>query len=110
MLCSLTWFSPTYSGVGKRQGHLEEWALRHPQLAPNLPCIPCAEKAQLPWLIFLADLCLCLHLHTDVGFLFSSLKQTNGCDGELYGSQPSSRRSGRVSIANLRGTAFTRAA
>lgn len=39
-------------------------------------------------------------------FLFSSLKQTNGYDGELYGSQSLNRRSGRVSIVNLHGSKF----
>ena len=33
---------------------------------------------------------------------FSSLTQTNGYDGDLYGSQSLSRRSGRVRIVNVR--------
>lgn len=51
-----------------------------------------------------ADLCLCLHLYTDVSFFFYSLKQTNGYDGDVYGSQTLNRRSGRVSIVNLHDT------
>lgn len=67
----------------------------------------------IPGWFFLADRYLsiiCLHLYADVTFLFSSLKQTNGYDGELYGSQPPSRRSGRVSTVRLHGTEFRQVA
>lgn len=67
----------------------------------------------IPGWFFLADLYLsviCLHLCADVTVFFSSLKQTNGYDGEVYGSQPLSRRSGRVSTGHLHGTEFKQVA
>lgn len=67
----------------------------------------------IPGWFFLADLYLsiiCLHLCVDVTFFFSSLKQTNGYDGEVHGSQPLSRRSGRVSTGHLHGTEFKQVA
>lgn len=46
----------------------------------------------------------CVFICILMSVFFSSLKQTNGYDGDFYGSQSLNRRSGRVSIVNLHDT------
>lgn len=57
--------------------------------------------------VYLADssllFCTCVLLCMLMSVFLFSLKQTNGYDGGLYGSQSLSRRSGRVSIVHLHG-------